>query len=231
MMIDNQLNMEYNSQRELLSIPEYGRNVQRLILHAKTIEDDEERQAFVEKMVDLMQQMHPQNRNIEDYKDKLWKHVFRIANYELNVTPPSGIIPTPEDIKKRPEIVPYPKSEARFRHYGNNVAQLTKKALTMEEGPIRAGFTKVIGSYMKLAYKTWNREHFVSDEVIKNDLLTLSDGKLILAEEISIDNLADARKRKKSNDRGDYRDRDHRNDRNDRNDRYKRRNNGGGRRR
>jgi hypothetical protein len=234
-MVDNALHMEYNSQRELLVIPEYGRNVQRLILHSKTIEDKEERQAFVERMLDLMQQMHPQNRNIEDYKEKLWKHVFRIANYDLDVTPPSGIIPTPEDIKKKPEIVPYPKSEARFRHYGNNVTQLIKKAVAMEEGVIREGFTKVIGSYMKLAYKTWNREHFVSDEVIKNDLLTLSEGKLILSEDISIDNLADARKRKKSNDRSDYRDRGDRDyrDRGDRGDyrdnRYKRR--GGGRRR
>ncbi len=236
-MIDNALNMEYNSQRELLVIPEYGRNVQRLILHAKTIDDDEKRQAFVERMIDLMYQMHPQNRNIEDYKEKLWKHIFRIAEYDLKVTPPSGIIPTPEDIYKRPEVVPYPKSEARFRHYGNNVTQLIKKAITMEEGPIRDGFTKVIGSYMKLAYKTWNREHFVSDEVIKNDLLTLSEGNLILAEEISIDNLADARKRKKSNDRGDYRDRDSRDYRGDRDHRGgggrydKRRNHGGGRRR
>ena len=90
---------------------------------------------------------------------------------------------------------------------------------------------------MKLAYKTWNREHFVSDEVIKNDLLTLSEGKLVLAEEISIDNLADARKRKKNSDR-DYRNDRDRGDRNDRDhhhrgDRYsnKRRNHGGGRRR
>ncbi len=213
MMIDNALNMEYNSQREFLAIPEYGRNVQRLLLHAKTIEDNEERQLFVERMVDLIQQMHPQSRNIEDYKEKLWKHVFRIANYDLNVTPPSGIIPTPKDMEKKPEKISYPVSEARFRHYGNNVVQLIKKALSMEEGEVREGFTKVIGSYMKLAYKTWNREHFVSDEVIKNDLLSLSDGKLVLAEEISIDNLANARKRRKNTDR----------ERDDGKDRYSRR--------
>lgn len=233
MMIDNALHMEYNSQREPLIIPEYGRNVQRLILHAKTIDDDEKRQAFVERMVDLIQQMHPQNRNVEDYKEKLWNHIFRIADYDLNVTHPNGKIPGPEDFNKRPETVPYPKSDTRFRHYGNNVTQLIERALTMEEGPIREGFTEVIGSYMKLAYKTWNREHFVSDEVIKNDLITLSDGKLVLSEEISIDNLADARKRKKNNDRD--RDRDSRNDRDhrdyrDNRDRYSRRR-GHGRRR
>ena len=212
-MVNNVLNMEYNSQREFLAIPEYGRNIQRLILHAKNIEDDEERQAFIEKMVELMLQMNPQTRNIEDYKEKLWKHIFRIANYDLKVTPPSGIIPTPKDIKKKPEKIPYPHSETRFRHYGNNVVHLIKKALSMEEGETRKGFTKVIGSYMKLAYKTWNREHFVSDEVIKDDLLTLSDGKLVLAEETSIDNLANARKRKKNADRDRDRDRDDRSSR------------------
>ena len=114
MMVDNALHMEYNSQRKLLIIPAYGRNVQRLILHAKTIEDDEERQAYVERIVALMEQIHPQTRDLEAYKEKLWKHIFRIAKYDLNVTPPSGIIPAPEDVNKRPEIIPYAKSEARI---------------------------------------------------------------------------------------------------------------------
>ncbi len=225
-MVDNPLNMEYNSQRELLIIPEYGRNVQRLILHGKEIEDPEERQEFIEKVVLLMQQMHPQNRNIEDYKERLWKHVFRIAEYDLEVSPPSGIIPTPEDYKKQPEKIAYPNSEAKFRHYGNNVQQLINKALEMEEGPKLQGFIKVIGSYMKLAYKTWNREHFVSDEVIRENLLTLSNGKLTLPEDTSIDNLANAKKRKKSSDGRDSRDsRDYRDNRRGRNNDRRGRNN------
>ena len=206
MMVDNQLNMEYNSQRELLIIPEYGRNIQRLIIHGRDIEDDEERQEFIERIVLLMQQMHPQNRNIEDYKERLWKHVFRIADYDLKVSPPSGIIPTPEDYKKKPEKIPYPNSEARFRHYGNNVHQLINRAIEMEDDYKLEGFIKVIGSYMKLAYKTWNREHFVSDETIRGDLLALSKGNLVLPEDTSIDNLANARKRKKGNDRDNGRD-------------------------
>jgi len=226
MMVDNYLNMEYNSQRELLIIPEYGRNIQRLILHSKSIEDDEERQEFVEKVVILMQQMHPQNRNIEDYKERLWKHVFRIADYDLKIIPPGGIIPTPEDYKKKPERIAYPSAEARFRHYGSNVQQLIAKAIEMEDADKLNGFIKVIGSYMKLAYKTWNREHFVSDETIRGDLLTLSGGKLTLPEDTSIDNLANAKKRKKSNDRDnrdnrDSRDRRGRNNGRDRDNRYR----------
>ncbi len=194
------LNMEYNSARETLIIPEYGRNVQKLISHAKEIENDEERQAFVERIVDLMMQMHPQNKNLDDYREKLWKHVFRIADYELDVTPPGGEKPTPEDRVKRPEQVPYPSSEAKYRHYGNNVQRLIKKATSMEDGPKKSGFANVIASYMKLAYRTWNKEHYVSDEVIKGDLENLSKGELEVMESASLDNLSNANRRRKRND-------------------------------
>ncbi len=221
-------NMEYNSEKPLLIIPEYGRNVQMLVKHATTIENDEERQAFVEQIVDLIQQMHPQNRNIEDYKEKLWKHIFRIAEYNIEVIPPGGEHPRPEDYKKKPNKIKYPSIDTRFRHYGHNVQVLIQKALEMEPGPIKDGFVTVIGSYMKLAYRTWNKEHYVSDEIIRTDLEVLSNGQLTLVENTSIDNLANAnRRRKRTNDRYDRNDRD-RNDR-DRNSRYSNgRNNGRG---
>jgi hypothetical protein len=182
--------MEYNSQKEELIIPEYGRNIQILIQHAKTIENKELRQRFVEKIIDLMHQMNPQNRNMEDYRDKLWKHLFRIAKYEIDVVPPSGQAPGAEEANKKPEPVPYPSSGSRFRHYGNNVQRLIKSALEMEPGPKRDSFVKVIGSYMKLAYRTWNKEHFVSDEVIKSDLEAMSDLRLTLKEEDLADHMS-----------------------------------------
>ena len=181
--------MEYNSQKEHLLIPEYGRNVQNLIRHAQDIENPDMRQAFVEKVVDLIMQMHPQSKNIEDYRDRVWNHLFRIANYKLEVTPPNGIIPKEEDARKKPEHVGYPTSESRFRHYGHNVMTLIDKAVNMEDGPIKDGFVEAIGSYMKLAYRTWNNEHYVSDEIIINDLESLSDGRLTIAGETSLDNL------------------------------------------
>ncbi len=188
----NNHNMEYNSQKELLVIPEYGRNVQLLIEHAKTIENPTVQQAFVEKVVNLMHQMHPQNRNIDDYREKLWKHVFRISNYDLQVSPPSGIVPTPDDIVKKPEMIAYPHSGTKFRHYGQNVHSLIQKALAMEPGPVRQGFVNVIGTYMKLAYRTWNKEHYVSDEVIKGDLESLSNGAFVLDASLSLDKLANS---------------------------------------
>ena len=179
--------LEYNSEREHLTMPEYGRNVQKLIDHAKTIENPAMRQAFVEKVVALMLQMNPQNGNEEEYRDKLWNHVFHIADYELDVEPPSGKRPTAEEKKRRPEHIGYPPKEPKYRHYGTYVQNLIEQALEMGPGHKQDEFAKVIASYMKLAYKTWNKEHYVSDEVIKNDLKALSGGKLKVDEVVSLE--------------------------------------------
>lgn len=181
--------MEYNSSRELLVIPEYGRHVQNMVRYARTIENPDERQAFAEQVVKLIMQMHPQNKNLDDYRDKMWKHVFRIAEYDLDVMPPNGEMPTTDDRKKKPNRVEYPVKGTKYKHYGHNVLTLIAKAKEMEDGPKKDGFVQVIGSYMKLAYKTWNKEHYVSDDIILRDLHTLSGGELSLADNASLDNL------------------------------------------
>ncbi len=214
--------MEYNSKKDELIIPEYGRNIQAMIRFARDLPTRAERQRYIEEIVILMMQMHPQNRNLEDYRDKMWKHVFRIAEYNLDVMPPNGEIPRPEDSRKRPEKVPYPTKETKFRHYGHNVQRLIARALQMEEGPKKEGFVQVIGSYMKLAYKTWNREHYVSDDTIIDDLEHLSGGKLKVMEDASLDNLSRGGVIRRPGDRD--RDRDSRGG-----DRGRRQNNGGGR--
>jgi hypothetical protein len=132
----------------------------------------------------------------------------------LEAYTPSGDVPRPEDAKKKPERVPYPLQDTRFRHYGNNVQVLIRRALEMEPGAIKDGFVQAIGSYMKLAYKTWNKEHFVSDDIIKNDLAILSGNKLSLEDASSIDNLANANKNRgnsaNKNSNSNDRDRDRR---------------------
>lgn len=182
--------MEYNSAKDELILPEYGRNVQLLIQHAKTIENKDMRQAFVEKVIKLMHQMNPQNRSIDEYKDKLWGHVFHIADYDIDVTPDNGIIPTKEGARKKPDQIAYPHNDTRYRHYGYNVQKLTEKAISMEDGPKKKGFVSAIASYMKLAYKTWNRDHYVSDDIIKGDLLKLSNGDLTVADGVYLDGLS-----------------------------------------
>ena len=197
--------MTYNTQKEHLIIAEYGRNIQQLINHAKTIEDREERQRFAEAIVNLMNQMIPQaNKEVDETNEKLWRHLFRIANHELDVVAPSGIQYTHEQANIKPDKVSYPHQNVRFRHYGSNIHRMIDKALAMEDEEKKMGFAYVIGSYMKLAYKTWNREHYVSDDIIKEDLQTLSNGQLVLEDETSFKtpNFAHGRGRRGSGGRG-----------------------------
>lgn len=228
-MAVEEFELEYNSSRENLTIPEYGRNVQNLINHAKGIEDDEVRQIFVEKVVQLMLQLNPHNKNLDDVREKIWLHVFRIADYDLNVTPPKDIVVVPENKRKKPEIVPYPPNQMRFRHYGGNVHAMIKRAREMEDGYLKDAFVEVIGSYMKMAYRTWNTEHYVSDDVIIDDLETLSEGELELTDSAEINGLAQAnrRRRRSENDNNNSGGRRSNNNRGGRN--YRNNNNGGGR--
>lgn len=184
--------MTYNSQESILTIPEYGRHIQNLVAYAKTIEDDKERQTFAEQVVNLMYQMNPQSKNILEYKTKLWKHFFLIADFDINVVSPDGSQTTEAEIQEKPDSVPYPVKEREFRHYGHNVRLLMEKAIAMEDGDKKDGFVEVIASFMKLAYKNWNREHYVSDEIILEDLKSLSKGKLQVSENSSLDTLTSA---------------------------------------
>jgi Domain of unknown function (DUF4290) len=194
--IKEPINMAYNTSHELLIMPEYGRNVQQLVRHAQQISDPVYRQSFCEEILNLIQQLYPQSKNIEDYREKLWRHLFQIAKYDLDAKTPSGIKPLPEDFRVKPDRVPYPTQDNRYRHYGNHVQVLIRKAMVMEPGPIKDGFVNTIGSYMKMAYRTWNREHFVSDEIIKTDLKTLSNGQLTLEDDSRIDGLHNASRSK-----------------------------------
>lgn len=191
MTTPKELLLEYNSKRTNLIIPEYGRHVQKLIRHAQKIEDLELKQAFVEEVIDLMHQMNPHTKNVEEYREKLWKHAFRIANYQLDgIVPTTGDIPTEAESHVIPQKVPYPKSSFKFRHYGYNVQQMIAKAIAMEDEEMKEEYIQTIGHYMKLAYKNWNRDHYVNDEIIKDDLVAISGGKLSIPESFSLDHIS-----------------------------------------
>lgn len=181
--------LEYNSIREQLLLPEYGRNIQKLVQHAAQIEDPAKRQWYVETLIELMNQMLPGNKTSKEIEDKLWNHLFYIANYELEVNVPETVV-----IHKKGDVfmipsddVGYPQKKIPYRHYGYNVHTMVQKALAMEQGPKREEFSKIIASYMKLAYRTWGKEQFVNDELIKEDLRKMSGGQIDVADEASID--------------------------------------------
>jgi hypothetical protein len=180
------IGMIYNSQKDLLVLPEYGRNFQKMVNHCKTIEDPELRQAFAERLINLMGQMQPSYKNTIEYQQKLWNQLMMVAHYELEVEPPEGFVIRTQEERLNPDPLDYPGEDKKFRHYGNHVLTLINKAIEMEDGPKKSMFIKVIGSYMKLAYKSWNREHYVNDEIIKADILRISGGKIKIPDDIML---------------------------------------------
>lgn len=190
---------DYNTQKDGLLIREYGRNTQNLINQAKQIEDREERQAYIEKIVRLIMSMHPHTRNVDDYRLKVWSHVLKMANYDLDVDIPDNL---PDARKKRkPDHVAYPKNTKRLRHYGRNVRIMIEKAKGMEDKEKQEAYITVIAAYMKMSYKTWNREN-VNDEVICQEFARLAKGELEVPAGTNIDSLIAPRKNKTGGNSG-----------------------------
>lgn len=180
----------YNSNRSKLMISEYGRHIQNLIAYAKTIEDKEKRQEAAESIISMMYHMVPTEKGFSERKDILWKHFFRIANYEIDVTPPEGTTIVRQDEKPPIAALEYPGKNMKYRHYGELVQRLIIKAQELEDGPKKQEAVSLLVSYMKMAYKTWNKEHFVNDDLIKADLKTMSNGTLVADDDTNLNYLA-----------------------------------------
>ena len=168
--------MEYNTTRNHLEMKEYGRHVQKMVAHLLTIEDKERRQKKAHAVIELMGFINPQLKNIEDYRHKLWDHLFLISDFKLEVDSPYPI-PTRESLRARPNPLPYPKRHPRYSHLGKHLELVIQKAMAEENEEKRSGFAHAIAYYMKLTYNTWHKE-LVQDESIRSELNTITQGKL-----------------------------------------------------
>lgn len=170
--------MEYNTQRSLLQMPEYGRIIQQLVDHCKMLPTKEERNEMSAAIVDFMGQRNPQLRDEENYKHKLWDHLFILANYDLDVDSPYPF-PTREQLLVKPERMTYPKLQGDFKFYGKSILQLIEKAIELSDGDEKEALIEVIANNMKKSYNIYNKEH-VTDDVIFRHLKELSENRLDL---------------------------------------------------
>lgn len=176
--------MDYNSTRDKLIIPEYGRNVQKLAAFLTTIEDREKRTNMAKVLVNIMGQLHPDQKDTVDFKRKLWDHLYIISEYKLSVDGPYPP-PIPEDRISKPQRIPYPQEVIRFRPYGKNIARIIDKATTFEDGAEKDALVKNIANHLKKSYLNWNRDS-VNDELITDHLRELSHGKLKLSDDMRL---------------------------------------------
>ncbi|CAN5244309.1 hypothetical protein BH20BAC1_BH20BAC1_06920 [soil metagenome] len=168
--------MEYNTTRNHLEIREYGRHIQKMVEYVLTIEDREQRQKNAYAIIELMGFLNPHLKNVEDFRHKLWDHLFLISDFKLDVDSPYPI-PTRETLKAKPDVLKYPKRYPKYNHLGKNIEIVIDKALEEEDPEKRQGFANAIAYYMKLTYSNWHKE-LVHDDNIQTELASITQGEL-----------------------------------------------------
>jgi len=172
--------LQYNTERDHLIIPEYGRHMQKMINHAKSRETKEERNKYAKSIIAIMGNLQPHLRDVPDFQHKLWDQLYIMSDFDFDVDFPFEK-PEREVLEARPEPLEYPQNYPKYRFYGNNIKTMIDVANTWEEGEMKEALTFTIANHMKKCFLIWNKDT-VEDYVIFNHLFELSDGKLNLKE-------------------------------------------------
>ncbi len=170
--------MEYNTSRGKMLLPEYGRNVQNMIMHAHKIENREERNRAAQAIIVVMGQLNPHLRDVDDYRHKLWTHLFIMSDFQLDVDSPYEK-PEREALAERPAIMAYPKGKIRFGHYGQYTQKILELSKGVEDVGERVYMTNAMGNFMKKQYLLHNNSA-VENQVIADQLHELSQGDLTI---------------------------------------------------
>ncbi|MDR1679827.1 MAG: DUF4290 domain-containing protein [Prevotellaceae bacterium] len=172
--------MEYAKKTDLI-LPEYGRNIQQMVHHAMTIENREERNRCARTIVNIMGNLFPYLRDVNDFKHKLWDHLAIMSDFKLDIDYPYEVFKK-ENLYTKPERIPYKVSRIKYMHYGRTLEQMIDKAAVLPDGGEKQQLTQLIANQMKKCFLIWNKDN-VSNEKILKDLAELSDGRLNLTEE------------------------------------------------
>jgi hypothetical protein len=193
------MDYNYNTQRKNLVLPEYGRNIQKMVDYLLTIEDREERNRAARAVIAIMGNLNPHLRDISDFKHKLWDHLQLMSDFKLDIDSPYEK-PTPEVLFEKPKPIPYNNYNIRFKHYGKITELMIKEAVKFPEGKEREALIRLIANHMKKCYLTWNRE-VVTDDIIFEDLKNLSSGQIVIDKDMKLSDSRDilAKNKKKRN--------------------------------
>lgn len=170
--------IEYNTERPQLKIPEYGRHIQKMIDYAVSLEDREERNKTAKSIIAVMGNLNPHLRDVPDFQPMLWDQLFIISDFKLDVDSPYPIL-SQEELSERPDPLEYPQNHPKYRFYGNNIKRMIDVANSWEEGDKKEGLILTIANHMKKSFLNWNKDT-VEDDVIFEHLFELSGGKINL---------------------------------------------------
>jgi len=175
---------DYNTQRKKLVLPEYGRNIQKMIEHIINIKDREERNRAAKTIISIMGNVNPHLRDISDFKHKLWDHLALISDFKLDIDSPYETI-AKETLLEKPKKIPYQHSKIKYLHYGRLIEKLIHKAAELEEGEEKNKLIMLILNHMKKSYLNWSRNQ-VNDDLIFDNMKELSVGKIEIPDDMKL---------------------------------------------
>ncbi|MBA7511781.1 hypothetical protein ES705_03777 [subsurface metagenome] len=178
------MKFDYNTQRKKLVLPEYGRNIQKMIEHIINIKDREERNRAAKTIISIMGNVNPHLRDISDFKHKLWDHLALISDFKLDIDSPYETI-AKETLLEKPKRIPYHHRKIKYLHFGRLIEKLIHVAAELEEGEEKNKLIELILNHMKKSYLNWNRNQ-VSDELIIDNMNELSDGKIEIPDDMKL---------------------------------------------
>ncbi|MBQ0096865.1 MAG: DUF4290 domain-containing protein [Bacteroidales bacterium] len=176
--------LEYNTHRERMTLPEYGRLVQKLVEDVKQIPDREKRSQQAKAIVRIMEILNPAVHQQENWEHTLWDSLFIMAGYDLDIDAPYPV-PQKKELEKAPEIVPVQKKPIKATHYGRNIESIIDLISGKEDGEVKTAMIRDLAIYMRTQYLIWNKDS-VSDQTIFNDIEKLSDGRIRVPEGLEL---------------------------------------------
>ena len=185
---ENTIKLYYNTEVSPLAMPEYGRNVLKMVQQLRLIEDKAKRSEQAAAVVKVMEILNPQVHAQENFEQKLWDHLYMIAGYDLDIDSPYPA-PHPEEMSSRPEIIPLRTRPPKARHYGRNIESIIDLIATESEGEEKTAMIRALAIYMRQQYLIWNKDS-VSDETIFADIEKLSEGRVKVPEGIELTKIA-----------------------------------------
>ena len=181
---ENPIILDYNTEREKLAMPEYGRNVLKMVEDVKKIEDRQKRTEQAKAVVRVMEILNPQVHSADNWEQKLWDHLYIMAGYDLDVDSPYPC-PAKEEFETKPVPLPMKGTKIKATHYGRNIERILDLIAGEPEGEVKNSLIKALAIYMRQQYLIWNKDS-VSDETIFSDIHKLSEGKITVPEGLTL---------------------------------------------
>jgi hypothetical protein len=185
---ENTVKLYYNTEREKLEMPEYGRNILNMAKELRGIEDKVKRTEQAYAVVNAMETLNPQVHQQENYGQTLWDHLYMMAGYDLDIDSPYPA-PSADVSSTRPKMIPLNNRPVKARHYGRNIESIIDLIAGEQDGEMKTAMIRSLATYMRQQYLIWNKDS-VADETIFKDIEKLSDYRIKVPEGMNLSKIS-----------------------------------------